>query len=126
MNTVNSHSIKGEKYQELLDTINTNLQNGNNELAELDIETFIEKIQEDSPEAQEITRRFNTIESWYHPIQKQMNDTLQNGGYLERRDAVEAKPQLKNLYLWKRYYVLKRVFHMYKLYENDSVIDYEL
>ena len=118
--------VKGERFEELLNDIHESLLNSDSESIDLNIRTYLDKIPEGSPAATTITIRFKVLDEWYDPIRQQLDHIIKNGDELDRYDALQQKQYMKRVYQKRQYYILKRVHQMYKLYEDDSLIDYPL
>jgi len=117
---------QGEKLCELLDEAKTYLISNNSHRADNALEIFIKAMPEDGEASSSLRTRLDQLYNWYTPIKKQLDHITQHGRLLERHDAEETKPLLHLEFVSKKYTICRVIYYRYRLYEHNSIIDYDL
>lgn len=108
----------------LLQTENPNMQILS--MVKLELDQFIELIPDEGQIAEFLTKKLVELDETYNQNLKQITSDYDKGGYLEKTDCIVAKVNNQLVYCIKKYYQCNNVYERFKLYEDDSIIDYKL
>lgn len=117
---------RSEELSSILDQIKNYLEQGNLSLAQVFLKLFERGIPEGSAAEKETRRRLDEIYSWYKPVKQKLEKTKDTGKLLELPDIDKALHDLRVTLFWKKYYVFKRVYFQFHMFEDNSIVDYEL
>lgn len=117
---------RSEELANVLDQIKTYLEQDNLSLANVFLRLYEDEIPEGSSAAEEAKKRLDEIYSWYDPVKKKLENEKKTGKLLELPDIDKALYRLKTTLFWKKYYVFKRIYFQFHLFEDNSIVDYEL
>lgn len=108
----------------LLQTENPNMQILS--MVKIELDFYIGLIPDQGPVAEFLTKELLELDETYNLILKEISADYDKGGYLEKTDCITAKMQNQYVYALKKYYICNNVYERFKLYEDDSIIDYKL
>lgn len=119
-------SIKGEEIPIMLEKINTYLDKGDVRTAEL----FLEIVREELPDTPDIVvetkKRLDEVHLWYNEACKPFKVVINSNKYLEKPDAQQELFNLRVLRAYREWKIYRRIVSMFKIAEDNSIVDYEL
>lgn len=119
-------NYRGEIFIQLLEEAKSYLDNNRPDLASKPLKIFEKEIPEKSDAAIETKTRLDDLYNWYFNNKKYLDEKEKTGKHLEMPDIITAQQQIHLALYWKMYYIFKAVFLKFHLYEDNSVVDYEL
>jgi len=117
---------KGEEQDTLLNSALEDFRSGNIKMANDIIIMFIDSIPDNTDAAKDLTKRLDNIAIWKEDAEKILNDREEKADFLEKMDIQTARMQVIERYVIQRIKACRNVFWTYRLYEDTSVVDYEV
>lgn len=117
---------KGEEQDALLNSALDYLKSSDLPLANKHVVLFIESVTDDTAAAKDLAKRLDNIAVWRMDAEKVLDDQEKKADFLEKMDIQTAKMQVMGRYIFQRIKACRSVFWTYRLYEDTSVIDYEV
>jgi len=120
--------IKGQEFKNLLDESMEQIKNGNFELANVNLKIFIDFVPDNTPAADYLRNRLRLLDAYNKKVIGALDKIISGTGnrLLEINDAIEEKKRQSLRYIIEKRKICENVFLRYKLYENNSTVEYEL
>lgn len=118
--------IKGQEFKKHLDEAYNQIKQGQLKLANIQIKLFIEAVPDDSSAAFALREKLKKLDNYYNSVMKHLYGVKYDGRFFEENDAIEERKRQTYYYLIEKYYICNNIYEKYKLYENNSIVEYNL
>ena len=117
---------KGEEQDALLNQALESFKSGEIKMADDFVKIFIESVPDDTDAAKDLTKRLDDIAFWRRDAEKFLLDQEKTADSLVKMDIQTRRVQVVSRYVYQRIKACRNVFWTYRLYEDTSVVDYEV
>lgn len=122
----NFKNIKGEEIPNMLERILTILDKGDIHTAKFLLDFVEEELPDNTEIETEAKKRLDPLYLEYQQDTSPLKKIIKGDRHLEKPDAQKQLDQLKLQLCYRRWKVYKRLISMFKIYEDNSIVDYEL
>jgi len=117
---------KGKERLKVIESMKKFLAEGNWKLTGADINEYYDMLDENSPEKNDLTNRFDVLAAWKNKQIKESKERWKQKDAMDRYDEVQWEEQLMWTYNRERALECRLNCLRYKLYEDNANVEYPL
>jgi len=115
---------RGERITELIENAKTYIDQGDIANARQELEVFIQGMPENGEASDALRHRLDQLHKDRKQLKTHISDNIAQRGYLEQFDAINYSQRLELIFTRSMYYACKAIYHKFRLYEDNSLLDY--